>query len=119
MLIAPGPAEPYKLMLLDCRMPGMDGFQVAERVKAGAEQGLTVLMLSSDDFNVQMSRARELGLAACLMKPVRRTELFEAIGTAMAKYNTSVVYPRSMESGLAPAGASMSVPRQTRNQLNL
>jgi PAS domain S-box-containing protein len=77
---------PYKLMLLDCRMPGMDGFQVAERLKAGAEHGLTVLMLSSDDLKVQITRARELGLDAYLVKPVRRADLFEAIATAMANH---------------------------------
>jgi two-component system sensor histidine kinase/response regulator len=77
---------PYKLMLLDCRMPGMDGFQVAERVKAGPEQDLTLLMLSSDNLKVQLSRAHELGLDAYLVKPVRRTELFETIGTAMANH---------------------------------
>ncbi|MGC2492405.1 response regulator [Candidatus Binatus sp.] len=77
---------PYKLVLLDCRMPGMDGFQVAERLKAGMGQDLTVLMLSSDDLKVQLTRARELGLDAYLVKPVRRSDLFDAIGTAMAKH---------------------------------
>ena len=75
---------PYKLVLLDCRMPGMDGFQVADRLNAEAGQGLTVLMLSSDDIKVQLTRAREVGLDAYLVKPVTRTDLFEAIGTAMA-----------------------------------
>jgi two-component system, sensor histidine kinase and response regulator len=64
----------------------MDGFEVAERVRAGPEQGLTVLMLSSDDLKVQITRARELGLDAYLVKPVRRTDLFAAIGTAMANH---------------------------------
>jgi len=76
---------PYKLVLLDCRMPGMDGFQVAERLKDGVGQDLTVLMLTSDDLKVQLTRARELGLDAYLVKPVRRSDLFDAIGTAMAK----------------------------------
>jgi CheY-like chemotaxis protein len=78
---------PYKIMLLDCRMPGMDGFQVAERIKAGPEQGLTVLMLSSDDLKVQLTRARELGLDAYLVKPVRRADLFEAIQMAIANHS--------------------------------
>jgi two-component system sensor histidine kinase/response regulator len=75
---------PYQLMLLDCRMPGMDGFQVAERVTALPDQGMTVLMLSSDDLKLQLTRAHELGLDAYLVKPVRRSELFEAVGTAIA-----------------------------------
>jgi two-component system sensor histidine kinase/response regulator len=76
---------PYKLVLLDCRMPGMDGFEVAERLKAEHGQDLTVLMLSSDDLKVQLSRARELGLDAYLVKPVRRSDLFDAIGTAIIR----------------------------------
>ena len=77
---------PYKLVLLDCRMPGMNGFQVAERLKAATGEGLTVLMLSSDDLKVQLTRARELGLDAYLVKPVRRTDLFEAIAAMMIKH---------------------------------
>jgi CheY-like chemotaxis protein len=49
---------------------------------------LTVLMLSSDDLKVQLKRARELGLDAYLVKPVRRTALFEAITIAMANHTT-------------------------------
>jgi two-component system, sensor histidine kinase and response regulator len=79
---------PYQLLLLDCRMPGMDGFQVAERVRAEAEHGLTVLMLTSDDLKVQLARTRESGVDAYLVKPVRRVDLFEAIGTAIANRAT-------------------------------
>jgi two-component system, sensor histidine kinase and response regulator len=92
---------PYKLVLLDCRMPGMDGFQVAERLNAEPGQDLTVLMLSSDDLKVQLSRARELGLDAYLVKPVRRLDLFDAIGTAMAKHAA-----QSEAAAAAPAQAS-------------
>ena len=89
---------PYQLVLLDCRMPGMDGFQVAERLKAGMQQDLTVLMLSSDDLKVQLTRVREIGLDAYLVKPVSRSDLFDAIGTAMAKRATG---PREPSAALA------------------
>ena len=42
--------RPFKLLLLDCRMPGMDGFQLAERIKAAGYDGLPLLMLTSDDL---------------------------------------------------------------------
>ena len=93
---------PYQLVLLDCRMPGMDGFQVAERLKAGVEHDLTVLMLSSDDLKVQLTRLRALGLDAYLVKPVRRSDLFDAIGTAMAKHKNGPQDP-SAAHALTPA----------------
>ena len=63
--------QPFKLLLLDCRMPGMDGFQVAERIKATGYDGVPLLMLSSDDLKMKLARVRELGLDAYLVKPVR------------------------------------------------
>jgi len=75
---------PYELVLLDCRMPLMDGFQVAERLKQ--RYGPThpiVLMLTSDDMSPNLSRAREVGINSYVVKPVKRLDLFRAIASAV------------------------------------
>jgi signal transduction histidine kinase/CheY-like chemotaxis protein len=79
--------RPFKLVLLDCRMPGMDGFQVAEQIKSIGYDGIPLLMLSSDGLKIELARVGKLGLDAYLVKPVRRLELFEAIAAAIARHD--------------------------------
>jgi len=84
--------EPFPLMILDVNMPGMDGFTVAERVNQNpALSGATIMMLSSASRPGDISRCKEVGVAAYLMKPVRHVELLEAIlevlGGRVAKPN--------------------------------
>ncbi|MDO8434786.1 MAG: response regulator [Candidatus Binatus sp.] len=110
---------PYQLMLLDCRMPGMDGFEVAERVNARPDRGLTVLMLSSDDLQLQVTRAHELGLDAYLVKPVRRTELFAAIGTAMANHTARPDRLNTEPGQTAEFAATQAVAPNTPSAINL
>ena len=80
--------RPYKIVLLDMRMPAMDGLEVAARIR---DEKLPieplVLMLSSDDFKPQLTRVKELGLDAYLMKPVTRKGLFEAINRVLNDAN--------------------------------
>ncbi|MBC9786081.1 response regulator [Heliobacterium chlorum] len=72
--------EAYQLVLLDCRMPGMDGFQVAELIQGEPGlQGSTVLMVTSDNRQGDILRAKQLGLAAYLVKPVRRAALYDTL----------------------------------------
>jgi len=98
--------DPYRLVLLDCRMPEMDGFQVAERLRAIPNlAGITVMMLTSDSRTDDKTRSHELGMAGYLVKPVKRAELFEAIATAMGR---SQVF--------APAPALDSAPAVTKDQ---
>jgi CheY-like chemotaxis protein len=62
------------------RMPGMDGLEVAERIRAEhVPVKPVILMLSSDDLGPQLARIRDAGLAAYLVKPITRKELFDAI----------------------------------------
>jgi two-component system, sensor histidine kinase and response regulator len=76
--------KPYKLVLLDCRMPGMDGFETARRLQSlSVGHELIVLMLTSD-LSPRLSRLREAGLAGYVNKPVRRSDLVNAIAAAMS-----------------------------------
>jgi PAS domain S-box-containing protein len=78
--------EPYGLVLLDGRMPGMDGFEVAEHIQRHPSLADTiVLMLTSDNRTGDAARGRRLGINAYLVKPVQRPELLETIQSAMSR----------------------------------
>ena len=77
---AVGSGQPFRLVLLDAMMPEMDGFTLAERIKQNPDlAGGTVLMLSSAGQPIDSARCRELGIARCLTKPVKQSELLDAI----------------------------------------
>jgi len=75
--------RPYDLVLLDCRMPEMDGFQVAEEIRrAGPPQGLTIVMMASDYWADDIARTYDMGLSGYLVKPIRRSDLLQTISIA-------------------------------------
>jgi signal transduction histidine kinase/DNA-binding response OmpR family regulator/HPt (histidine-containing phosphotransfer) domain-containing protein len=72
--------RPFTLVLLDANMPDIDGFGVAEQIAARPElAGATIMMLSSSGQYGDTARCRDLGIAACLIKPVREADLFAQI----------------------------------------
>jgi len=85
---------PYSLVLLDRRMPGVDGFEVAEEIRRQPElAGATLLMLTSDNRSADLARAREAGLIRCLLKPVKRSDLMDALIAAVSRRPISVTEP--------------------------
>jgi two-component system, sensor histidine kinase and response regulator len=79
-------ATPYELLLLDCRMPGMDGFAVAESLNdSSIRKGLTVVMLTSNHWADDIARTYDLGLGGYLVKPIRRSDLYQTIGIALGR----------------------------------
>ncbi len=72
--------EPYRLVLTDMRMPKMDGFALVEEIRKKPELSTTaIMMLTSADHPGDAARCRELGVAAYLLKPIRQSDLREAI----------------------------------------
>jgi PAS domain S-box-containing protein len=101
---------PYSLVLLDRRMPGVDGFQVAERILGDPTMATTViLMLTSDNRAGDVARGRELGVAAYLVKPVKRAELLEAIHAAGAGADDSVDLPATLPSQARAAAPALRI----------
>ncbi|MGH7931715.1 MAG: response regulator, partial [Candidatus Binataceae bacterium] len=87
--------HPYALAVLDGRMPGTDGIEVARRILGrprpeGAGKGPTILlMLTADSLNPMRTQLGDLGLDSAgrcryIVKPLKRTELMEAIASLFA-----------------------------------
>ncbi len=81
------------LMLLDIRLPRLDGFELLRRIKADpALGGLTVIILTSSDDPKEMALSAELGCAAYLNKPLQFEKFTQAIdkrGLSLVIFNKS------------------------------
>lgn len=89
---------PYSLVLSDCRMPEMNGFELAEHIRTHPNlAGMTVLMLTSDNRSGDAAHCRAVGVHAYLVKPVRRPDLLEAIRSAMSRTERPAAEPDSAQ----------------------
>jgi signal transduction histidine kinase/DNA-binding response OmpR family regulator len=86
--------EPYGLILLDMHMPNMDGFQLVERIRERPELSTaTIMMLTSAGHRGDAERCKALGISAYLLKPIRQSELREAIARALGSKEQSGAIP--------------------------
>ncbi len=72
------------LVILDVKMPVLDGISVAERI--GAEKIAPVLMLTAFSQRELVERARDAGAMAYLVKPFSKADLVPAIEMATTRY---------------------------------
>lgn len=73
------------LVFLDIKMPGMDGLQAATRLMG--ERAVPVVILTAYSDREFVDAAKDSGVLAYLVKPVRESDLRPAIEVAMARFH--------------------------------
>jgi two-component system, sensor histidine kinase and response regulator len=114
--------RPFPLVLTDFQMPDADGFMLTTAIKQDpAIAAATVVMLTSAGLPGDAARCREAGVAAYLSKPIRRSELRNAILTAMRaqpdeRHQPALVTRHSLREA-RPSGRILLVENNSVNQL--
>ena len=99
---------PFSLVITDANMPERDGFDLAAEIRAHKGlAGATVMMITSGGRAGDMARCREMGLAAYLLKPVKQSDLLDAIVTALS--GTPWARPGRVEPLSTPAARALRV----------
>lgn len=81
--------EPYDLVLLDRRMPDLDGIEVARRIRAGGRAARTpMILLTSGEQQGDDELIKTLDIQARLTKPCQQHDLLEAIQSVLSSAGT-------------------------------
>jgi CheY-like chemotaxis protein len=79
--------QPYELVLMDWKMPGLDGLEASEHIKS--HQALTktpaIILVTAYGREELMQRAEQIGLDGFLIKPISSSVLFDTIMQAFGK----------------------------------
>jgi len=104
---------PFRVAIVDSEMPGMDGPALARAIKERADiRGTVLMILLTMESHVDPSRLRDMGFAGHMTKPVRQSQLFDAIMSAIAAAEGvpagATPQRRPTPTGSAPARAGSS-----------
>ena len=80
-------AQDFDMVLLDLRMPGVDGFETLRRIRerGDAKGEVPVIVVTADTAVDLRERCLSLGADEVLFKPVAMDALFDTIGAVIAK----------------------------------
>ncbi|MCC2879152.1 response regulator [Lachnoclostridium pacaense] len=67
--------DPYELIIIDWKMPGMDGVETARRIRENVGEAVPVIILTAYDWSEIECEAREAGVTAFISKPFYRSKM--------------------------------------------
>jgi PAS domain S-box-containing protein len=117
--------RPYALVLLDARMPDVDGLALATQIRQRAELSATrIVLLTSGDRPGDLVRFREQRVNAHLLKPVQQDELLATIYGVISRTNgdapptARTAWAREPTPAPVPAGAPLRILVAEDNEFN-
>ena len=76
--------DPFDIAILDMQMPGMDGEALGVTIRGDDSiRNVPLIMMTSIGLRGDAARAKEIGFAAYLNKPVKQSELYDCIATVV------------------------------------
>lgn len=69
----------FQIILLDWKLPGMNGIQTAKAIKRELESDIPILLISAYDWSEIEDEAREAGISGFISKPLFRSTLFHGL----------------------------------------
>jgi len=101
--------ERYDAVFTDIRMPGMDGLEVAARIKA-TQPWLPVVIVTGYGSAASEARAKEIGVAGFLNKPLSPAMIEDSARSALASGVEDTLPPVQAAAPVAPVTAAASAP---------
>lgn len=99
--------DPYRLAMIDMHMPGMDGEATAKAIKGDTViRNTPLLLLSSIGKPIQARGLVALGFTGFLSKPLKQSQLFDAIVSVLSQEQSPSPEAKVTEPKSAPAGGS-------------
>ncbi|MHC5025757.1 MAG: response regulator [Planctomycetota bacterium] len=88
---AAGDGRPYGLVLMDWRLPGIDGLEASARIRAhDALRELPIVMVSAYGSDVERDAGQQIGIDGFLAKPVQQSLLFDTLMTVLGHADGTV-----------------------------
>ena len=71
--------DDYQIILLDWKLPGMNGIQVAKEIRRKLGDDVPILLISAYDWSEFEAEAREAGISGFISKPLFKSTLYHAL----------------------------------------
>jgi two-component system, sensor histidine kinase and response regulator len=114
--------DAYDVAILDMQMPGMNGLELARAIKVDPALAATrLLLLTSIGRPCGSEGFQEAGIDACMTKPVRQSDLYDCLVTAIGtseRTDDMVVRPHDRVAGNGPSHATMTLLLAEDNTVN-
>jgi two-component system sensor histidine kinase/response regulator len=105
---------PFDAVIIDMRMPGMDGSELGKRIKSDPQlKSTTLIMLTSLGMRGDASRMEKIGFAAYLTKPIRRSQLFDCLITVLSDK------PKEILAKKTPIVTKYTISEEKRNKIRI
>ena len=80
----------YDLVILDWKMPGMNGIETLRRIRSDVDENIPILLISAYDISEFEDEAKKAGAGGFVSKPLFRSALYDKISQLLGKEVSSV-----------------------------